>query len=616
MSERTLFRFRALDEVDDEKSKWFNLNPLFKSYTNIFDFVFNRGTNLDLNYYLRRISNDDEYEHFEIEFICKLFDDLPNADCKITKIVGKVGTGKTAFSNFMKKELLENYSKYKILPIHIDTFNQFVEDVNAESKIEILFKREIENVIICNNHIDTDYKTYKTKYEYYKDICEDIGFNDLSQATIFLNRDKIKFDEYLHHLLNLNNYRKIIIIIDNIDESMLLAIQACKSFVEYIEKYHFEIGSETKLHIIIPIREYINTLYFDIEHFAKKELPELDYGEFVKIKLVELNDYIYKDSRQHKQSFPYSFIKNNKVIMQNRNFVFTRKVTAEFISELAKRIFKDNERSFVDILKKLSSGNLKILVGNLYNFFHSYKIPLYDLFLKFFAVDYDVNVAHKNTTIDFGLLIECLMCIHYPFFDVENSFIINLFNCMNSYKKDDYQNTLTIIRLLLLIDNTKGLNFNIVISKFIKYTYSKKYVNDAIQKCLNYGLIESSNGYNIKHFSDDTIISGNSSTKLYLYKIVSSIHYLQYACEDVPMTRDYLISVNTKYFQDKSYRGSKERRGESAINLIKFIDDEEKREELKIKHKKLDYYHFLFEMSYIVDGKGIKVSEFLSKSLQ
>lgn len=202
------YRFRALDVVASKEKEWFNLNPLFKSYTNIFNTVFNRGISLNLNYYSKRKSNDKMHKFFEYEFIHKLFDQYSDKICKTSNLVGKVGSGKTAFINFIKSTMLEEYEKHEILPIHVDTFNQFTSNIDAEKKMISLFKREIENTLIKGEN-NYKFKTFKNKYEYLKSVLEHDGFSDLSQEAILKNQNSIDFYTFLRHLFEPEFYKKI-----------------------------------------------------------------------------------------------------------------------------------------------------------------------------------------------------------------------------------------------------------------------------------------------------------------------------------------------------------------------------------------------------------------------
>lgn len=407
--------------------------------------------------------------------------------------------------------------------------------------------------------------------------------------------------------------KKIIIIIDNIDESTNEAIKACQSFAESLEKFHAESTTNIQLYILIPIREYININFFDIEHFAKYELPEVDYRDFVSEKFRELKTDLAKDRQKYEQIFTYSFMNKDKIVKQGRNFQFSKESTDKYISDLYAIVLDEKKNNFTKFVKDISSGNLKIFIGNLYNFFHSYKLPLDNLFLKYFAKEYNVSTDYKEHDLDEGVILENLMCIHYPFYDVANSFIVNIFNCNNSCAEDDYLNTLSIVRILLYLYNSHDANYSLVLEKFKNYTYKEEIIKAALGKCLTYGLLESSNGFHLEHFNKSTIIRYNKSTEVYLKQIINSIHYLQYVCEDVPVTESYYVPISEKYHYDENSHGSREKRELGSRKLIEFISAEEELEESALKKMRIDYEAFLYEMSFRKGDKGIKISQYMKE---
>ena len=191
-------------------------------------------------------------------------------------------------------------------------------------------------------------------------------------------------------------------------------------------------------------------------------------------------------------------------------------------------------------------GNCKYLVAGLYNFLHSCKLPLTPLFAQAFLPAY-TNQEVKQV-VPLGTAVECLMAIHYPFFDVDASSICNVFNAADLRAPNCYENTLVIVRLLARLYNAEQpLSYGKLREDFKSVGYHQKVVDAAFEKVSKFGLVDSSEGYCMQDWNDGTDIAATTATKTYIEVLIVEPSYLQYVSEDVPMPPEFVVSIHEKY---------------------------------------------------------------------
>lgn len=104
--------------------------------------------------------------------------------------------------------------------------------------------------------------------------------------------------------------------------------------------------------------------------------------------------------------------------IQQKVIIISKDDLVNYLDSFADSLFKSNDGDVYEILNQLSSGNLKILIANVFNILHSNKLPLSLLFRKYFIDKelHNINELGEPFTVD--NVIECLLSIHFPFLHI------------------------------------------------------------------------------------------------------------------------------------------------------------------------------------------------------
>jgi hypothetical protein len=638
-------RLRALDEVENGNHPWPPFNYLFHDYINYFEEVCKVGTyRTNTDYFVQRYEDiDNRFASFEQRFSDEICFCRLNMEIKpfhrIKILYGNVGTGKTTFLDYIEDKIIsKKYTNIHPLFINLSPVifeqkdkelveNNFsdidVEDIdkfsNTRTSIEI--KRRIVKTIETN----ILQKYFNTECDYKKEFVKYLGYQNSSnvEIDIIYNNNVTEHNYGIIKLLTFidwfakktKKFKKIILMLDNLDENPKQVIRDVRYLINALNSYSEEHLKYLDSTILVTIRNYNKD---EFEKFFKqtnptrllslKELPPVSSINVAKRKFEEMRDKIEKYANNYTQE-----IDNSKYYNITGKITITKKTMVLFLQKLIDRIFDVKNDDIISFFIELASGNLKILVSNIFNLVQSCKLPLSNLFQEIYTSPKE-KIQQTNFTVNLSL--ECLMSIKYPFFDVKSSRILNIFSLYNDLKENNYQNTLIISRLLFLLFNFKYLSYNNIILKFNNTNYSKEYIDDAISKCLDYGLIDMTQGIKINHIRDSGFIRILDSGKRYLTDLIHRLIYLQFVCEDVEMDKQYYIPILKKYRHEDDIINRKIIRVESAYLFIDFIKSQEKLELRNIIDKKiLDKQEYLNDFSIRYKGKGIKVSDYIKKEL-
>ena len=449
---------------------------------------------------------------------------------------------------------------------------------------------------------------YVNKKEYHKAILESKGYRGLSDYEISRMAQNIDVFDIVHCIANCSEVCHLLIAIDNIDENPGYAISIGKRFVVDLERC-LETYNNLRSCILITLREYNINRFSDTQRHAPNNLPIISESEVIKAHLELLRNEIEKAAaKKYEQEVPYESKRGDYVSRYGINYVLSKKRICDFLKELSEYLLSEKEPQMLNFIRNISAGNLKFLVGNMYNFFHSVNLPLTPLFYRKFMAKDSIEARKMKAIVPLDLLYECLMTIHYPFYDVKSSFIINVFNACDSKKTNDYENTLVIPRILSYITNMDGVTYKGLKEKFNSCGYSRRCLKAGIDKCLFYGLVETSEGNETEHLKQDTRIVASTAAAIYMNELIYNPSYLQYACEDTPMPEILCVPVEEKYNMGE-FRGAKENRMSSVRKMLLFIEQEELKEKRRIVHTlKMNAEEYLFEMGIRTDGKGVWIS--------
>jgi len=583
-------RERALDLLKESKQNYKILNPLFSTYMPIFDQVFSRGEMFDLDYYVNRKYSESTFEKYLLNNLVGI------KNAKICILKGKVGTGKTSLSRYIAEKLA-----YIIFPESLIIYVDLTTISNHENLLG-----ELTKYIIQKTGQECKKKSiFKNSKEFYKDIFSYLGYGDMADAEIFKRSKKIDEEEIVDYLMNSNKFDRILLILDNIDENSKISITQTKAYALRIQQFINRYGNKT-FSILINIRDYLANIFNDVQKFAFIEITEINQNEVIKSRFMESYDKISNTLNKYKLQLTYTLSSE-----QSRTFIIDKENSMNFLLSLVDLVYDKYEDETKMLIFNISSGNLKVIVANLYNLIHSYKLPIIGLFGKSFIP----NTAHeyrnyKNIKhIPYSLGVECLLAVHYPFYDIEAANIMNVYFTDFNIGKYNYKNTLSMIRMLFLIMHNTKIRYKALLEKMKNIGYDENIMNTCINKAFNFGLISSDHGYKVEHLDNESVIICENATEEYLKKLMFEVSYIQYICEDTPMENEFIVPIEEKYRLEYS-SGSKGKRMLSVRRFIEFFKKEEE-DELKEIKEIYDVNSFLTEYSVIKDGMGRKITSIL-----
>ena len=585
-------RSRVLDEFssEDVKGKWRQGNMLFCQYTPECDIAFCRGTPMDVEKYIMRKGpriddtpdKDDMYEENDTPdkddikekvYLKNFFAPGGLFEGKVHLLIGKVGSGKTSFVNYLCEKMI--YDELSCpMAIGIDCLGLPRSESAAKAELEDRFKEYFELYLI-----DGPRQIFSDKVALYKEMLRQSGKrNPTDDDAISKSEHHLDTSSLLHFLLSLDSIHDLLIVLDNIDENHHDAVLAGKTFAinicNYIWRYisfYKRRGIQKRACVLIPVREYTAD-YFMTHRPPKTVLDPLPIREYFVNRL-----YLMKACIEEKVEEieilppPTKYWRHSKFYMGSRpTYIISKERAIEFISRLTEKIHGEGQE-LVGLIENLAAGNLRMAAECLYYLFHSCKLPIIKLFEKLFSESVDKRNEDVDEYIYYSQGVELLMAIHYPFYDVDDSPIINVFNAGYSNATNAFHNSLAIPRLLLYLNNIGGEKKIDLFKFFRKFAYPKSAVLLGLKKCMKKGLLDTASGIDIGHLSDNTSIRLSEAGKEYVRRIIFEPSYLQYACEDTPMPVEYQINISKKY----EGNNAKENRMESVQKFISFIRQEE-----------------------------------------
>ena len=589
-----MYRIRALSQ-NEEIGKWTPLNPLFKEYVDLLECACNVGaskSNLE-NYVCRE-------DNFEFEYAKKICIEQTNQVSKITTLYGYVGKGKTTFISFVREKII--HKEYpKIITIYIDLTALPLNPIDIVKKRLI---KILENKIIKLFNF-TSYDLM-TQYLNFHGFIHD---NQLYTMPILYKNHLTIFDllEFLKYLSN-ERFNKIIFFFDNVDENKRETVSEVRYFIREIHSYMNENDFKISSLFLITVRDY-NKKFFSDEFnrtniLPDLPLPEVNYIEVVKSILFNIQNEIKNAANEYTQVVYF-----DKYYRNEKNITITKDGLLMLLENFIDILFKNNN-SVIDYLYSLSAGNLKILSVNILNILQSKNLPLSDLFDVTFS-----ELSNKNLKMSNYEIIQLLMAIRYPYFDIEASTILNVFNVNSSHNRYDYFNVLLIPRMLYYIYNHRNfdLTFSSIRSELMKYDFNKELIDIAIDKCFGKGLFQTKFGVCLSQVDqeNDFIKLGKCGLK-YVEDLIFQFSYLQYVCEDTPVSPNEYIPIYKKYYRENNIKilekEYKANRIQSVKNFLNFIEKLENLELKSVSEKGLDIEDYLHKFSFRNNGKGCKLS--------
>lgn len=593
-----MYRKRALSIIED-MGTWTPLNPLFKEYINYLECICGVGVTKTLldNYVCRN-------DNFELEYAQKICVKDNNPTSKVNLLTGFVGKGKTTFVNFVREKLIPKFYP-EVISIYIDLTS--LAKANSKLIDEKIIRAVAERIKSINKMTD-----YELQIQY-------LIFNGFPENTITNNptqsyKSHISVESILLFLDSMaNGFHKVIFFFDNIDENKRESLEEIKTKLIDLIQFLSENTMCKSFLFVVSMREY-NKRFFTESHsktysFPNDELPEVDYVEVVKSKFKDIKNEIEKAAIDYTQ--PVYFEKYYRL---ESTITITKEKILFLLDKIVDILFK-NKSELITYINSLSAGNLKTLSFNILNLLQSKNLPLLELFESVFKPQSSTISITKHE------IIGLLMAIKYPYFDVETSHILNIFNINSSHNRNDFRNILLIPRMLFYIYNHRNfdLTFFKVKDELKKYGYDSKLIDIAIDKCFGRGLFQTKFGIFIYQIDQekDFIKLGRCGLK-YTEDLIYQFSYLQYVCEDTPVSPENYIAINKKYYRDdiidneidfKKYRIS------SVKLFMDFIEKMEKQEISEIEKQRLDRNDFLDKFCPRKNNKGIFLSSIIKEKV-
>lgn len=559
-------RLRALDAICDDSnvlSNWKCVNEMFNTYIPIIDTALGSGIHGADMLYVPCTDGKEELKFCELLFSI-------NIDLRTKRyiLLGGVGTGKTTLVNKICHGTLSEtfpdsyiFAAYKdVQRIASSKADEIVKDMTSKLRdaiIKQLFPYD-------GGELDL-YTQINTKL--LGPLLAKAETEKNPRQVLREGREVLTIQDYCRFLSCFSNNGKklyVLLVMDNIDENSPDAI----SEILCAENRLFEALSDQGNHFfsctLVPMRNYTRAKFENTERYAVADIFRYPASQILRVRLKLCEEEIRHSTRMFK-------FKGKSISPEE---------AANFIANLAEALLSKKQPEAFRLISDLAANNMKTLLANTYNMIHSPRLPYLHIFESAFAE----KEPHKvSSIIPMEIACQCLMAVHYPFFDVSNSWIMNLFNVR--VRADGFMNTLVTYRFMCLVNRYKKITYKNILQEFGSIGYDPSFVDQSITLCLKHGAIEASNGLSFHQINHATEFKWNSSTRIYMEQLVYSLSYLQYVCEDTPMPSHHIVKIQDKYSPEPndSYENFRSARFSSARKFCQFLKEEENLEWEHIK---------------------------------
>ena len=595
---------RALSFIEDSSHPWESFNTILGDHTSVMDDLFNRGVRTDLKTYV------GHKDGFEYQFCKTQLKPIRKSKLhRIHLLKGKIGRGKSTFIDYCRKIVLPELYGESLMQIFVNAHSFEVNKTKRALKGKVLEGLEdfLRETIF-----------HKSELELNKKFVDFLGgdiSNQIEVIQFYETKISIKWMFWFINKLvdeGLLNIKGILITIDNIDENPKCVIKKADVFVKDLVKKANTYLKSIPLTILVPVRNYNAEAHFFTYKENNTDLRNTEEYKVVYAKIKELKKRIRVNAQFPDIAEVYNYIVRVDGILSSKQgvIVVRSENITDFLESFAELLFNSSDGKTLRLLSELSAGNLKILVGNVFNLLHSNKLPLSLLFQKHFLPD----EAKQYTPIEpftEDTVIECLLSIHFPYYTWNESHIMNLCNCNNSNKPNDFHDHLVLFRVVLAAKSLGSYTVNYICKLLKKYGYHEKLVIIALRKCFNYGIFDTDYGVKLSHLDfSKTKISLSSIGELYVGNFMKNITYYQYVCEDTYLPEKHLVPIFNKY-PHETYHGSREERIMSGIKLCEYLIELLNLEKKSIENKNQVYDSFTETFGYPTITKNVPLQDII-----
>ncbi|RIH65224.1 hypothetical protein D1164_11605 [Mariniphaga sediminis] len=590
-------------------------NPLFETYTDVFDIAFdknlNKSSNLKLlaklyikeritdngNTFEKRFKNlinlraEDVERHFQ-EYINENYKSIDKTG-NIYFLVGKIGTGKTTFIKhfiYSNKDISSCYIDLEPFAVPIEpTFDDIRKDILSKIK----------------EHLNSHYKEYFTDINLIREVFKDRYPAEVS-TDYLLSKIDTSIEEYIAlvytHLFQTKKNNKYTLIFDNGDTC---SVNIIRTIFGYIKKLIERIPAL----FIFSVRDYIpnqNVLGTDFQNrYPMISLPPLKISILIKrrfeysIEEIKVRDYNQKNRNPLNQDIEIAH-SNVKTIQSSADKkIKINSLTAQTILLETSKIFKyrEEQESIYDHLIRISDGNIREVIELIYSFFHS---PNLDL-IPFIQNVYNDKPILDARYLDIKDFIACTICKHKDCYDTESSPIINLFNLDNSNFDGDPINTLGLVYTLIIIQNFSRIDKTKLIQLLTKLNFSAERVDLIFEKLLGWNMIGSPNQeFPKQKYITEVVLTDKGD--YYISTLIHQFSYLLHMSENTPMHSYYVVNYNER---KKKFNN----RFKSVNFFLDFLS-----EEIELFNRKLSERPDLIQNTEY--SKGVNFVEIIKPSIE
>lgn len=595
-------RDKAVLQVNTEE--WHVGNKIFAEYVRCFDSVFTNLSYLPSDYYVTRPYKDNrEYTHED--YISKaLFSDHIAGSERIYIIQAPVGRGKSELCNYIGNQTLPKKYGKNFIYINIDCHDRFV---GGEAEI-IQLENEIKESIL--SHILNHRETFKCENQadfgklYYSYNTRGVEVRDNQHAVDEYQKSSLK--SFLKFVLNNFSQEediiRILLVLDNIDECHIRGVSNAKSIATRVSKYTNNCKGGCS--VLIPMREY-TAKAIDTTRYPNLEIPSINIYEMVRLRLIMMNNALKKEvdksfNKIEQESISVNVFNTKKhrydKIYNHKRVTFSAPI--DFSENLLLKISLDSNSEikddFAQKIIKLSGGNYKTVIYNLYYMIHSCKLNLTKLvkyaFTECKSEEYLEHIDEfMKLNISNAYIYDLLMAVHTPFFDSKTSLIPNLFKIETETEHNDYKDTLACIRILSYVNNKKRVSLYQIISFFKEYAFDyERHIKPSINKLMESGLISANSGLNISHLDDESIVTITESGEYYTFDVLKDKRYYEFIFDDVYMEKKFIIPIQNRYTKGKTTTNIS-KLNDFFYSSINFLKHEEIEERKSIECSEADY---------------------------
>lgn len=461
-------------------------------------------------------------------------------------LFGKKGCGKTTL---IKHYISMHLHKSKYVSVYLD-LHGIDQDINGISK---LLKAKIRYFM----YNDATLSEYFSRPEKAKEVMEEFKVFSDEQIIreVYTDPDCRYLFQLINHLVK-NRNKKFFIFLDNSDE---LSVET----VAEVIRCSYGLLPMVSVKIIHALRDYWGSRKLNLGgqyQVVSTYLTPPDLRDLVEKRINNLN---FAGSSDTFEITYFSWVDSKRVTT-------TKKVSFAKINELISKFvieaFSNPEIS--SSFYEMSNYNVREVLDNVYNFFHSCNLPIAPIFQRIILGE------SKGRELELDDFIRSIMTVHSLCYDFIDSKVYNIFDFGYSDYNGNYRNTLGFIRLLQRCSIDDLVDFSSVVKDFIKVGYDKKSIEDGTMYLINNGLLESPDGATLELI---VRISISSKGNFYLNSMLFSFEYLSYVQDRVLMPNHYQVQINSRFGEPHGLAGggSFKERSRAVRNFTSFLLEEE-----------------------------------------